>query len=81
MLTLDTIPIGQQVRMLSFLEQSRALRHKLLAMGFTPGVDITVVQIAPLGDPIQVLLRRYVLSLRKKDCQQILVEHKVVKAS
>lgn len=75
MLTLDAIPIGLQVRMKGFHQQARGFRHKLLAMGLTPGVMMTVVRVAPLGCPIQVELRGYTLSLRKKECQQIEVEH------
>lgn len=71
MLTLDAIPIGQQVRMVGFHHRALGFRHKLLAMGLTPGVIITIVRVAPLGDPIQVDLRGYHLSLRKKECQQI----------
>lgn len=74
LLTLNTIPIGQPVRVIGFLQQSAGFRHKLLAMGLTPGVMIVVTRIAPLGDPIQVKLRGYTLSLRKKECQQIEVE-------
>ena len=75
MLTLDAVPVGQQVRMKGFCQQSLSFRHKLLAMGVTPGVLMTIVRIAPLGDPIQVMLRGYTLSLRKKECQQIEVEY------
>lgn len=75
MLTLDTIPVGQQVRMIDFHHQALGFRHKLLALGLTPGVIITIVCIAPLGDPVQVRLRGYTLSLRKKECEQIEVEY------
>ncbi|MGE3318118.1 MAG: ferrous iron transport protein A [Candidatus Berkiella sp.] len=74
LLTLNSLPIGQPVRVIRFLQQSAGFRHKLLAMGLTPGVIITVIRVAPLGDPIQVKLRGYTLSLRKKECQQIEVE-------
>lgn len=66
--------MGQPVRVLGFQQQSAGFRHKLLAMGLTPGVMITVIRVAPLGDPVQVKLRGYTLSLRKKECQQIEVE-------
>lgn len=75
MLTLDAIPSGQQVRMKGFYKSAVGFRHKLLAMGLTPGVLLTIVRVAPLGDPIQILLRGYTLSLRKKECQQIEVEY------
>lgn len=75
MLTLDAIPVGQQVRMVGFHHRAQGFRHKLLAMGLTPGVAITILRLAPLGDPVQVRLRGYTLSLRKKECQQIEVEY------
>lgn len=75
MLTLDKVRIGQEVRMLDFHHQAAGFRHKLLAMGLTPGVTITVIGIAPLGCPMQVRLRGYSLSLRKKECQTIEVEY------
>ncbi|MBN9288436.1 MAG: hypothetical protein BGO43_05575 [Gammaproteobacteria bacterium 39-13] len=75
MLTLDAIPIGQHVRMVGFRHQAQGFRHKLLAMGLTPGVIMKIVRLAPLGDPVQVMLRGYTLSLRKKECQQIEVEY------
>lgn len=75
MLTLDTIPQRQQVRLIGFTQPQGAFRQKLLAMGLTPGVVLTVIRVAPLGDPIQVLLRGYTLSLRKSDCQQLEVAY------
>lgn len=75
MLTLDTIPVGQSVRMIAFHPDSQGFRHKLLAMGLTPGVHLTILRIAPLGDPVQVRLRGCLLSLRKKECQRIEVEY------
>ncbi len=72
---MDAVPVGKEVRMRGFHKSALGFRHKLLAMGLTPGVAVTVVRIAPLGDPIQIRLRGYTLSLRKKECQQIEVEY------
>jgi len=74
MLTLDTIPIGHSVRVVAFQPKVPHL-HKLLAMGVTPGVTVTMMRVAPLGDPVQVRLRGTLLSLRKHECQQIEVEN------
>ncbi len=49
------------------------MRRKLMDMGVTPGVEIEVNKMAPLGDPIEVKLRGYALSLRKKDAENILM--------
>jgi Fe2+ transport system protein FeoA len=49
----------------------RSLRHHLLDMGLTPGTRITVRKVAPLGDPIELTLRGYELTLRKDDAAMI----------
>lgn len=49
------------------------MRRRLMDMGVTPGVSIKVIKIAPLGDPIEVNIRGYALSLRKSDAEQIIV--------
>jgi len=49
------------------------VKRRLMEMGVTPGADIKVVKVAPLGDPIEVTLRGYELSLRKDEAEQIKV--------
>jgi len=51
-----------------------SLRRRLLEMGITPGTVVTVKKAAPMGDPIEILLRGYVLSLRLEDAEKITVE-------
>jgi len=48
-----------------------ALRHRLLEMGLTPGTRVSVVRRAPLGDPMELRLRGYTLSLRAEEAAQI----------
>ena len=50
-----------------------AFRQRLTAMGVTPGTRLTVRKLAPLGDPMEIRLRDYSLSIRKKDASDILV--------
>ncbi len=50
------------------------MRKRLMDMGVTPGTSIKVIKVAPLGDPIEVNIRGYELSLRKNEAQNILVE-------
>ncbi|RRJ64448.1 ferrous iron transport protein A [Paenibacillus oralis] len=50
------------------------LRRKLMDMGITPGAEITMKKVAPLGDPIEVHIRGYDLSIRKAEADQITVE-------
>ena len=52
----------------------KALRRRFLALGITPGTIVTVKKAAPMGDPIELLLRGYVLSLRLEDAGKITVE-------
>ena len=51
--------------------QSGAVKRRLVDMGLTPGTNVKVTKIAPLGDPLEVSLRGYELSLRKDDAAQI----------
>jgi len=52
----------------------KVLRRRLLEMGITPRTTVTVKKAAPMGDPIELLLRGYVLSLRLEDAEKITVE-------
>lgn len=48
-----------------------ALKRRIMDMGITKGTDVLVRKVAPLGDPIEVNVRNYALSLRKADCEMI----------
>jgi len=71
--TLNDLAPGQSGIILSVGNQSGAVKRRLVDMGLTPGTHITVTKIAPLGDPIEVSLRGYDLSLRKADAAQIVM--------
>jgi len=81
-MTLKALGIGKSGRVTAVgggtSAKSKALRRRLLDMGITPGTVITVKKTAPLGDPIELLLRGYVLSLRLEDAEKITVEEVVV---
>ena len=72
-LSMGDLKIGQKAKVLGFVPGAKAYRHKLLAMGITPGVELEILRKAPLGDPIEVKIRGYSLSLRKKECQCVTV--------
>ena len=55
----------------------KALRRRLLEMGITPRTTVTVKKVAPMGDPVELLLRGYVLSLRLADAEKITIEETV----
>ena len=69
--TLNDLAPGQSGEILSVGNQSGAVKRRLVDMGLTPGTVVKVNKIAPLGDPIEVGLRGYELSLRKGDAAQI----------
>ena len=71
--TLRDIPIGGSARVLK-LTGIGALKRHVMDMGITKGVSVTVRKVAPLGDPIEITVRGYELSLRKSEAEHILVE-------
>lgn len=72
-MTLEQIKIGQCCKVKKVTAQGM-LKRKLLEMGLTPGTEIYLRKVAPLGDPIQITLRGYELSIRKADAKNIAVE-------
>lgn len=72
-MTLDKMPIGQKAKIISVGGEG-ALRRRLLDMGLTPRTEISVRKIAPMGDPIEIHLRGYELTLRLDDAQKIELE-------
>lgn len=73
-ITLSDMKPGEQGRVLSFQAGFGVYRGNLLAMGFTPGVEFTIIHVAPLGDPLLVKIRGSSLSLRKKEAMALFVE-------
>ena len=71
--TLKTVKIGAKARVVK-VHGEGALRRRIMDMGVTKGVEITVRKVAPLGDPMEVTVRGYELSLRKADAEMIEVE-------
>lgn len=74
MQTLNQLQKGARGKIVAISAQEMAYRRKLLAMGLTPGTAFEVVRVAPLGDPIEIRLRGYGLSLRKHEASIISVE-------
>ncbi len=71
--TLKDIKIGKKVRVIK-VEGAGAIRRRIMDMGITKGVEIYVRKVAPLGDPVEITVRGYELSLRKQDAQMVVVE-------
>ena len=72
-MTLDNLPIGKPAIILTVGGEGD-LRCHLLDMGLIPHTEVTVRKVAPLGDPVEVTVRGYELSLRKEDAGMIEVE-------
>ncbi|MCI5512932.1 MAG: ferrous iron transport protein A [Clostridia bacterium] len=73
MKTLKQAKIGETVRVVK-LHGEGAVKRRIMDMGLTKGVEVNVRKVAPLGDPIEVTVRGYELSLRKADAEMIEVE-------
>ena len=76
-MTLRNLRVGASGRILTVGGEA-ALRRRLLDMGLTPRTLVTVKKAAPLGDPVELLLRGYVLTLRLEDAEKIAVEEVAV---
>ena len=73
MKTLKQVKIGETVKVVK-LHGEGAIKRRIMDMGITKGVDVYVRKVAPLGDPIEVTVRDYELSIRKADADMIEVE-------
>ncbi len=72
-MTLKDAEIGQQVKVVKLL-CTGPLKRRIMDMGITKGVEITVRKVAPLGDPLELTVRGYELSIRKTEAEAIEVE-------
>ncbi len=73
MRTLRETKIGDTVKVVK-LHGEGAVKRRIMDMGITKGVTISIRKVAPLGDPIEITVRGYELSLRKADAEMIEVE-------
>ena len=73
MKTLKDVPIGQTASVVK-LHGEGAIKRRIMDMGITKGVEVYVRKVAPLGDPLEITVRGYELSVRKGDAASIEVE-------
>ena len=73
MKTLKNVPVGQTVKVVK-LNGEGPVKRRIMDMGITKGVSVYVRKVAPLGDPVEVTVRGYELSVRKADAAMITVE-------
>lgn len=73
-LRLADLAVGERGRILGFEAGQRDYRQRLLAMGLTPGTELTVSRLAPLGDPVEIRVRGTAVSLRRHEAAILRVE-------
>jgi ferrous iron transport protein A len=72
--TLRDMAVGESGTVSGYVKGASAYREKLLAMGLTKGTQVKVERIAPMGDPVEIQVRGFALSLRKDEASALLVE-------
>lgn len=72
--SLKEMAVGDSGRVKGFKQGGKAYRKKLLSMGLTPGVEFSVTRYAPMGDPVEIEVRGYRLSLRREEAEAVLIE-------
>lgn len=73
-MTLADLPVGGRARLRGFNDSAAPFRRKLLSFGLLPGTEIAVTRVAPLGDPLELKVRGYALSLRREEAAVLEVE-------
>lgn len=73
MKTLKDVKVGETTKVIK-LHGEGAVKRRIMDMGITKGVEIYIRKLAPLGDPVEITVRGYELSLRKADAEMIEVE-------
>ena len=73
MKTLRDVKVGDTVRVVK-LHGEGAVKRRIMDMGITKGVEIYIRKVAPLGDPVEVTVRGYELSIRKEDAAMVEIE-------
>jgi ferrous iron transport protein A len=71
---LGSLQVGESARVISLGRADRRYREKLLAFGLTPGTLVSVERLAPLGDPLELRVRGFALSLRRGEADTVMVE-------
>ncbi|ESS71811.1 Fe2+ transport system protein A [Methyloglobulus morosus KoM1] len=71
---LKNLVIGDLAKIVGFEPTGKPYRKKLLAMGLTPGTEFSVTRFAPMGDPVEIKLRGFALTLRKDEASVLQIE-------
>lgn len=73
-MTLKELLVGDRAKVTGYLQSGGAYRRKLLSMGLTPGAELSVTRVAPMGDPVEIRVRGFSLSVRKDEAAALSVE-------
>lgn len=74
MTTISNLKVGDRAKVAGFTDTGRGYRRKLLTMGLTPGAEFAIARVAPMGDPVEIRVRGFSLSLRKEEAAALNVE-------
>ncbi len=72
--TLADLPVGSEGKIAGFDKTHKPYRQKLMSMGLTPNTHFVVTRVAPMGDPVEIMVRDYNLSLRRDEAKAVMVE-------
>ena len=75
-LSIQDLEINSKVKVVGYAQGAKTYMEKLLAMGLTKGVEFTVTRVAPLGDPVEINLRGFNLTLRKAEADILIIERR-----
>jgi ferrous iron transport protein A len=73
-INIKNLAVGDLGKIVGFDKSGKAYRKRLLAMGLTPGTSFSVTRFAPMGDPVEIKLRGFSLTLRKDEAAVLLIE-------
>lgn len=73
-ISLQNMKPGESARVVGFIKGERGYRQRLLAMGLTPGAVFSITRVAPLGDPVEITVRNFTLTLRKEEAAVLKAE-------
>ena len=71
---LKQLAVGDRAKVSGFAEAGGPYRRELLSMGLTPGAELEVVRVAPMGDPVEIRVRGFALTLRKGEADALNVD-------
>lgn len=74
MSSITELKVGCKAKIVGFVKGNKGYRQKLLTMGLTPGIEFTLTRLAPMGDPVEINVRGFALSLRKDEAAMLIIE-------